>query len=270
MKPGRCMKQTVTTIIVFAMMIACSSLPAFAEGPLSWPIACIPGLSCLETKDRGIGYPDIRPDGGALQCRAPAYKGHTGTDIYVASVDDNMPVMAAADGEVMWVADGKFDRCPDPNEAECKPGIVPICTASAGSWGPSTTLSCEGDACNCLWGFNAGNFVLIRHDGIRGIAFTLYAHLQKGSVRVGRGQRIHQGDQIASVGSSGNAARPHLHFGVWRSVVGSLELVNPWGDDCSGKDMRHALWHSDPPFLSALPVVARHSGVPGKMTWMGN
>lgn len=264
------MKQAVRTTIVSAMIIACCSMPAFAEGFLSWPIACIPGLSCLETKGRGIGYPDIRPEGATTQCRAPAYKGHTGTDIYVASVDDNMPVMAAADGEVMWVTDGKFDRCPNPNEPDCKPGIVPICTASAGSWGASTTLSCENGACNCLWGFNAGNFVLVRHDGIRGIAFTLYAHLQKESIRVSRGQNVHQGDQIASVGSSGNAARPHLHFGVWRTKVGSLEPTNPWGDECNGKDARHALWQADPPFLAKLPAVIKHPGAADKMTKVGN
>lgn len=238
---------------------------AEAEGPLSWPIACVPGLSCIEeARDNGIGYPDIGTNSETFQCRTPAYKGHTGTDIYVASVDNDVPVMASANGQVMWVNDGMFDRCPNSNEPDCKPRITQLCSASAGSWGPDATLSCEGTACDCLWGFNAGNFVLIRHDAIRGIAFTLYAHLQKGSVTVNPGQTVNQGDHIARVGSSGNALRPHLHFGVWRTAVGSLEVANPWGRECS-KDPQHALWHSDPPFLANLPVISKHSTVPANM-----
>lgn len=246
-------------------MVICSNDMAIAEGPLSWPIACVPGLSCLEEpRDSGIGYPDIGVNDETLRCHTPAYKGHTGTDIFVDSVDSNVPVMSAANGQVMWVEDGKFDRCPNQDEPDCKPRITPICSGSAGSWGPDTTLSCNGNACDCLWGFNAGNFVLVRHDDIRGIAFTLYAHLQKGSITVSGGQNVHQGDQIARVGSSGNSLRPHLHFSVWRTMVGSLEVTNPWGSRCY-KD-QHALWHSDPPFLANLPSVSKNSGVALGMT----
>lgn len=265
---GDGMKRTLQ-IVVYCMVIFYTAMKASAQGPLSWPVACVPGLSCLETRDSGIGYPDVGINSETFQCRAPAYKGHTGTDIYVAAVENNVPVMASADGQVMWVNDGMFDHCPDLNEPDCKPRITPICTASAGSWGPGETLSCNGTACNCLWGFNAGNFILIRHDGILGIAFTLYAHLQKGSIVVKRGQEVYQGDKIAQVGSSGNATRPHLHFGVWRSLVGNLELVNPWGSKCD-KDPQHALWYSDPPFLANLPAVTKHTDSPAHLTKIDN
>lgn len=262
------MKQYLQLLLCIFTIIA-TGMKATAQGPLSWPIACVPGLSCLETRDSGIGYPDIEINSETFQCRAPAYKGHTGTDIYVASVDNNVPVMASADGQVMWVSDGMFDRCPDSNEPDCKPRITTVCSASAGSWGPDMTLSCKGSACDCLWGFNAGNFVLVRHDDVQGIAFTLYAHLQKNSITVSRGETVHQGDQIARVGSSGNALRPHLHFGVWRTMVGNLVLTNPWGNGCN-KDSQHALWHSDPPFLSSLPVFAERSSKPANMTKLDN
>jgi murein DD-endopeptidase MepM/ murein hydrolase activator NlpD len=204
----------------------------------------------METLDSGIGFPDLAPFGGGETCRPRAYQGHTGTDIFVSSVDDRMPVLSAADGTVIWVEDGHYDRCPAPGEPDCRPGSVPLCTASAGSWGPDTTLNCRGGACNCLWGFNAGNFVLVRHD-LQGVAFTLYAHLRRGSVRVTAGQAVRRGARLAEVGSSGNAARPHLHFGVWRSVVGSLEPVNPWDDGCS-EVPGESLWSSYPPYLSEL------------------
>lgn len=259
----------VLQILLFISVIISANEKVAAEGPLSWPVACVLGLNCLETGGSGIGYPGIEINSETYLCRTPAYKSHTGTDIYVTSVDSNVPVIASADAQVMWVNDGMYDRCPDQNEPDCKPRITQICTASAGSWGPDKTIFCDGRSCDCLWGFNAGNFVLLRHDGIRGIAFTLYAHLQKGSITVSRGQAIRQGDHIASVGSSGNSMRPHLHFGVWRSLVGSLEPANPWGSSC-GKDPRHALWYSDPPFWANLPAVTKHSAVPTSMSSRDN
>lgn len=262
------MKRSLQILLSFAL-ICCTFKKATAQGPLSWPIACIPGLSCLDNRDNGIGYPDIGTTGETFQCRTPAYRGHTGTDIHVASVESNVSVMAAANGQVMWVQDGMFDRCPNADEADCKPRITPICAAAAGSWGLDTTLACKDTACDCLWGFNAGNFVLIRHDGIQGIAFTLYAHLMKGSIRVQRGDNVYQGDQIGLVGSSGNSVRPHLHFGVWRSLVGSLEPANPWGSSCD-KDPRHALWYSDPPFLINLPSAAHRSSTPASISRLAN
>lgn len=205
----------------------------------------------METRGGGIDYPDLPPCGGGVSCHPAAYSGHTGTDIFVSSVEAGVPVLAAADGEVMWVEDGHFDRCPDVGQQGCRPGIVPLCTASAGSWGPATTLDCRNGACNCLWGFNAGNFVLVRHDGIPGMAFTLYAHLRQGASRVRTGQRVSRGEQLGEAGSSGNAARPHLHFGVWRSLVGSLEPVNPWDGGCT-LAAGNSLWESDPPYLAEL------------------
>lgn len=44
--------------------------------------------------------------------------------------------------------------------------------------------------------------------------FAIYAHLQAGSVTVGAGDRVVQGQVIAAVGSSGTTGGPHLHFQV--------------------------------------------------------
>jgi murein DD-endopeptidase MepM/ murein hydrolase activator NlpD len=56
----------------------------------------------------------------------------------------------------------------------------------------------------------SGNHVLIKH----GEEYSLYAHLKPGSVKVKVGDRVSQGQQIASVGSSGSSTEPHLHFHV--------------------------------------------------------
>ena len=57
----------------------------------------------------------------------------------------------------------------------------------------------------------AGNYVMIDHGKNE---YSLYAHLQPGSVRVHAGDQVKAGDVIGKLGSSGNSTEPHLHFHV--------------------------------------------------------
>ena len=60
-------------------------------------------------------------------------------------------------------------------------------------------------------GNSYGQQVLINHgNGIK----TRYAHCVTGSIRVRVGQQVTAGQQIASIGSTGNSTGPHLHFEV--------------------------------------------------------
>lgn len=54
-----------------------------------------------------------------------------------------------------------------------------------------------------------GNHVLIRHHGGE---FTLYSHLEKGSICVQPGDQVQTRERIGKAGSSGSSAMPHLHF----------------------------------------------------------
>ncbi|GAB4530049.1 MAG: hypothetical protein Fur0018_17060 [Anaerolineales bacterium] len=96
------------------------------------------------------------------------------------------PVLAAADGEVVFAGD---DR-----RGELAP-----------------------------WGSFYGNVVVLAHQvpGGRVPVFTLYAHLSEIQVQVG--QRVQAGDRLGSVGMSGSADGPHLHFEV---RVGKNAYVN--------------------------------------------
>jgi murein DD-endopeptidase MepM/ murein hydrolase activator NlpD len=56
-----------------------------------------------------------------------------------------------------------------------------------------------------------GNYVMIDHGKSE---YSLYAHLQPGSVRAHVGDQVKAGDVIGNLGSSGNSTEPHLHFHV--------------------------------------------------------
>jgi murein DD-endopeptidase MepM/ murein hydrolase activator NlpD len=56
-----------------------------------------------------------------------------------------------------------------------------------------------------------GNDVMIDHGKNE---YSLYAHLQPGSVGVHVGDQVKAGDVIGKLGSSGNSTEPHLHFHV--------------------------------------------------------
>ena len=54
-----------------------------------------------------------------------------------------------------------------------------------------------------------GNYVIIDHgDG----EFSYFAHMQPGSVRVKKGDRVQQGQPIGQIGFAGDAFIPHLHY----------------------------------------------------------
>ena len=94
------------------------------------------------------------------------------------------PVLAAAPGVVVDVADGLPDQ-------------QPVGTIKSGA--PLVDL--------------AGNRVI---EDIGGGRFVTYAHLKPGSIPAGvrKGARLSMGELIAHVGNSGNSAAPHLHFQV--------------------------------------------------------
>ena len=64
----------------------------------------------------------------------------------------------------------------------------------------------------------------VRIDHGRGFS-TLYAHNSRNRVRAG--QRVHRGDIIAHVGTSGRSTGPHVHYGVYvkRAIANPVNFV---------------------------------------------
>ncbi len=72
------------------------------------------------------------------------------------------------------------------------------------------TLACDGDNGN-----GYGGHIVIAHRLEGGqTVYTVYAHLERGSVAVRAGDVVCAGDPLGRVGQTGHASTPHLHFEV--------------------------------------------------------
>ncbi|HEY9555688.1 MAG TPA: M23 family metallopeptidase [Acidimicrobiales bacterium] len=77
--------------------------------------------------------------------------------------------------------------------------------------------------------FILGNHVIVDHgDG----TYVAYAHLRRGSLLVGVGDRVQAGQQLGEVGNSGNSSEPHLHVQLMDSphVTAAAGVPFRWSD----------------------------------------
>lgn len=71
----------------------------------------------------------------------------------------------------------------------------------------------------------AGNYAIVQ---IAPSQYVLYAHMQRGSVKVHVGQRLKRGDVIGLLGNSGQATAPHLHIQVMDAPSPLAAEGIPW------------------------------------------
>ena len=72
------------------------------------------------------------------------------------------------------------------------------------------------------WLWRLGNVVVVSHDRV---GATVYGHLDKVLVR--REQLVRRGDRLGTVGESGWAVSPQLHYEFWRGGGGGLRPTDP-------------------------------------------
>lgn len=133
------------------------------------------------------------------------------------------PVMAAADGEVVFVI---ADEVQDRAAYLPKSGETPRQTGNR--IGRHNMRRYAEDFARAA----AGNIVVIRHEQEGVIEYSSYGHLKAGSVRVSVGDLVDRGEKIAEVGDTGDSAAVHLHFQVnaGKNVFMSKSLPALLGD----------------------------------------
>jgi Peptidase family M23/FG-GAP-like repeat len=75
--------------------------------------------------------------------------------------------------------------------------------------------------------YGFGNVLIIRHDLSDGTFYSLYAHLQDGSVTVEEGDSVTAGEPIAAVDCTGSCQGAHLHFAVKRVDTLGCGYIRP-------------------------------------------
>lgn len=199
---------------VFSLLLLPLSATAQNAPELGFPVDCVLGETCMiqQLMDRDPG-----PAARDFLCGPMSYDNHSGTDIRLPDMEAlaaDVPVLAAAPGTVR----GTRDTIPDTGM-----GGFP-----------------EGQDC--------GNGVVIDHGGDWQ---TQYCHMARGSILVGSGDRVEAGQQIGTIGFSGNTEFPHLHLSVRRGGE-NIDPFDPSDADACGSGAA-SLW--------AEPIAVQQGGI---------
>jgi Peptidase family M23 len=125
------------------------------------------------------------------------------------------PILAPADGLVVAVHDGEIDH----EARRSQLALVPYALGQASRLRQGV-------------GAVAGNHVAI---GLRDSgAYAALCHLRAGSIRVGVGDEVAAGQQIAECGNSGNSTQPHVHVQVMDSPNSLWPEACRWSSAASG------------------------------------
>lgn len=109
------------------------------------------------------------------------------------------PILAPAAGRVVSVHDGEVDHVARRSQLARVPYAL---TQAARARGGAGAI--------------AGNHVILELEDRGG--YVVLAHLRAGSIRVGVGESVATGRELADCGNSGNSTQPHLHIQIMDSA----------------------------------------------------
>lgn len=107
----------------------------------------------------------------------------------------------------------------------------------AAPMGTKVYASADGTVTAAKWVNGYGNYITIRHNSEYS---TGYGHLKSYAQGIRPGVRVHQGQVIAYVGSTGRSTGPHLHFEVIKNgqKVDPLKIKAATGENLSGANLK--------------------------------
>jgi hypothetical protein len=137
------------------------------------------------------------------------------------------PILAPLGGVVVDVHDGEIDH----EGRRSQLALVPYALGQAARLRRGVTAL-------------SGNYVTISVPGAS--RYVAMAHLRAGSVRVGIGQQVEEGEQIGECGNSGNSTQPHVHIqamdsadlSVAHGVPMSFRAFREWPSGATGSHDR--------------------------------
>lgn len=181
--------------------------------------------------DHNTAYPNQLTD---YNCGTRSYDtnsgyNHQGIDMFTWPFgwkmmdNDEVEIIAAAPGQIVFKDDGNFDRSCDFN----------------------TTTP---------W-----NAVYVQHsDG----SIALYGHMKNGSTTTKNvGDMVTEGEYLGVVGSSGISTGPHLHFEIFTDAT-FTQLVDPYAGGCNSFN-NDSWWQTQRPYNEpGINAVLTHTAAP--------
>ena len=110
---------------------------------------------------------------------------------------------------------------------------------------------------NCLYeGGGYGNYIVIQEKST-GRCFV-YGHLKGGTLKVTKGNNVHVGQEIATMGSSGDSGHMHLHFEIRKSKEVTLNTA-VWGPGYHTFQIANSNTNLDPKdYIGSTPKIIKN------------
>ncbi|MFJ3328330.1 M23 family metallopeptidase [Streptomyces griseus] len=141
-------------------------------------------IDIVADPEAGEGEPPARP---AFRWLWPLFRRNRAFPAFGA------PLLAVADATVVRASDGRRDHL----SRTSLPALLYL-------------MLIEGNVRSIIGVHRViGNHVVL---DLGDSTYAVYAHLQRGSLRVRPGDRVRAGQRLGRVGNSGNTTEPHLHF----------------------------------------------------------
>ncbi|WKN15764.1 M23 family metallopeptidase [Streptomyces sp. JUS-F4] len=141
-------------------------------------------IDIVADPEAGEGEPPARP---AFRWLWPLFRRNRAFPAFGA------PLLAVADATVVRASDGERDHL----SRTSLPALLYL-------------MLIEGNVRSIIGVHRIiGNHVVL---DLGDSTYAVYAHLQRGSLRVRPGDRVRAGQRLGRVGNSGNTTEPHLHF----------------------------------------------------------